>query len=268
MITVQSVEKIIPPKPSGPSLIVGNHLKPLATALSTHVHLQFIGDSTYSDVPAAFDIGHQGKLAALRSLLDLRQQLAGQPSGTHLVFDRLRWRERIIAGRTRHIGLPDANNIYAAHEKLFHSLGYAMRTPTTRITPVINSAVIIPVSRIIRKTIPVDVIAGLHARLKESGITTSVLSFQGENTAVPPGVPMTVVPRTFPALISALCHADMVISPDSLAAHLSERYGRPTFVVTPIANQYWLPHQAFVNDSWACFNDLTPFSKWLQRAQP
>lgn len=247
-----------------PNVIAGNHLRPLAAALGVTSPIQYIGDKASPDVPAAFDVGRRGKMAALLSLIELRRQMAALRNAESLIFDRIEWRARIIAGKLSVIELPNCANIYTAYSCFFQSPHDNASALTRQTIPAFKTAVIVPSSRISRKAIPPHVIGAAISVLTQHGISAKVLVLEGEESAVPERIPKKIVPRTFSALIDAVRGADIVISADSVAAHLAEYYGLPTFVLTPQFNCYWLPPHAFKDDASATFGDLSPLSSWLQ----
>jgi ADP-heptose:LPS heptosyltransferase len=100
--------------------------------------------------------------------------------------------------------------------------------------------------------------------LGQRGFDTAVLLMPGEAARLPTDVGVTRVERSFEALVAAIAAADVIISSDSLPAHIAGYVGRPMFVVTPEFNRYWLPSQAFSADSTATFDDLRPVARWLE----
>jgi hypothetical protein len=47
----------------------------------------------------------------------------------------------------------------------------------------------------------------------------------------------------------------LVISADSLPAHIAEIKGFKPVVVSPIDNSYWLPQTSFHSGAWSLFED-------------
>ena len=120
-----------------------------------------------------------------------------------------------------------------------------------------------PASRVTRKILPVNVIADLYQHLQDDAVSARVLLLEGEVVEVPPQVPIYRIERKFSALISALGHADLVVSADSLPAHIGEFLERPTFVVSPTPNPYWLPRDAYLLGGHGVFDDLSRLKPWL-----
>lgn len=268
VVALRSIEQIKPlGDASKPVLLAGQHLHALAMALGAEQHVRFIGNGSWSDVPAAFDVGRRGKLAAVRSLLELRRELSALGDTDAIMFDRIGWRERFIGGHHRLVDLPrDCDSIYLAYTQLLASMGYAVSYACTAAqTHVQYKAVIVPGSRIARKAVPVQVLARIHSKLKERGIDSTVVRLEGEAVDIPSGMPAITLPRSFDALVGSLKSADLVISADSLSAHLGEYHGRPTFVVTPVGNRYWLPPTAFASGAWALFDNLRSLTPWLDQ---
>lgn len=82
-----------------PAIVAGEHVRSLASALGLEKTIHFIGDDSWSDVPAAFDVRKRGVLSAMRSLQNLRHRLDALPSSMDFVFDHSGWRERFIGGK-------------------------------------------------------------------------------------------------------------------------------------------------------------------------
>jgi ADP-heptose:LPS heptosyltransferase len=124
--------------------------------------------------------------------------------------------------------------------------------------------VIVPSSRVAYKRMSEGVIARLAAQLEAFG-PCSVINLEGEECVVPPGITVCEIERTFTALIRTLRKVDLVVSADSLSAHLAEYLGIPTYVVTPVPNEYWLPLLAFERQAWCLFGEEFRLGEWLRR---
>jgi ADP-heptose:LPS heptosyltransferase len=267
VIALSAVKAILPQATSlRPTILAGNHLSELASALDAKSPVAFLGDEAWTDVPAAFDVGKRGRLAALLSLLEIRHQL--KPLGTDcvLMFDRVGWRERFIGGQRLLIALPkDCGNIYSAYFRAFSDLKFPMTEANIEFDRKIHHAVIVPGSRIPNKSLPAHVVSIIYEELRRRRIEVKVVSLVGDAADLPAGVKSVALPRRFDALIATLKNSQMVVSADSLSAHLGEYLGLPTFVSTPSPNAYWLPQMAYRRDGWATFGDLAPFRRWLDR---
>ncbi len=250
----------------GIQLYAGSHISGLLNALGPgKQHVRLIGPSDMTDVPAAFNVRLNGKMAALRSLISLRCALAPLARDHQFVFDQLGWREKFIAGRGKPLCLDqDYKNIYLAYEEFFRQGGYTLIPQRASMpTSSIKNAVIVPGSRVRSKVIPAPVISTIREKLLLNGISTTVLLIEGEPIDVPADVKTVILPRFFNLLIEALRESDLVISADSLSAHLGEFLEKPTFVLNNAPNSYWLPKSAYLTGANATFSELVPFSNWL-----
>jgi hypothetical protein len=249
-------------------IITGRHIHSLAEALEVpNEVIKYVGDISLKDVPPAFDVRRCGLIAAAKSLISLRMQVHDLARPLHtLIFDRLGAREKFIAGRFPVDVLPaTSDNIYLAYDNLLGNYPFIGNCDLSHIKLNLKEALIVPASRIERKVLPKAVIFDLYQQLKEFGVNSRVLLLEGECVNVPPQVPVNTIPRQFSALISALKKSDLVVSADSLPAHLGDYLDRPTFVVSPQPNHYWLPRTAYRQSACAHFEDLSPFKNWLQK---
>ena len=115
-----------------------------------------------------------------------------------------------------------------------------------------------------RKVIPQHVIDQLYCVLRKYNIHVQVLLLSGESVEDSSGLEVTQIPLGFSGLISKLKQADLIVSADSLTAHLGEYLSKPTFVVSPSPNPYWLPYSAYSDSGCAVFGDLSGFKPWLE----
>lgn len=249
---------------NAPKVVAGVHVRSLASALELGTTVWFIGDESWTDVPAAFDVRKRGIRLALKSLLDLRHQINALPGSMELVIDNFGWRERLIGGKRPLQSLPsDSGNIYAAYDRFFESLGYMVLDTGSRKKHAVSSAIIIPGARMAHRIIPAPVISGIVGELEKRGIKTCVVLLEGESINLPAGINIKILPRSFYALIAAIKESELVISADSLPSHLSEFLEVPIFVSTPAPKPYWLPRSAYLENGWATFADIQPLRDWL-----
>jgi ADP-heptose:LPS heptosyltransferase len=247
-------------------LLAGEHVRPLGLALGVpEAQVHYIGGSSLKDVPAAFDVRRRGLWAAWRSLAALRRAVhSAQPGHRQLVFDRLGLREQFIGcGRPR-LALPqEAPNIYLAYDA--HFLAGAAPAPRLQVGGAARRALIVAASRVPRKVLPSEVISQVHQQLAAQGVAAQVLLLEGEQVEVPRSVELVRVPRQFSALMASLRETDLVISADSLPAHIGEHLGKPTFVISPAPNPYWLPRAAFLQGGHGVFDNLGSLDAWLEQ---
>lgn len=250
-------------------LLAGEHVRPLGLALGvSDAQVHYIGGSSLKDVPAAFDARRRGLWAACRSMAALRRAVHDtQPAHRHLVFDRLGPRELFISGGRPRLALPrEAPNIYLAYDA--HFLAGAPPASHLEVASGTRRAVIVPASRVLRKVLPREVIAQVHQQLANRGIAAQVLLLEGEQVEVPQSIDLVRVPRQFSALMASLRETDIVVSADSLPAHIGEHLGKPTFVISPTPNPYWLPRGAFLQGGHGVFGNLGNLDIWLKQLRP
>ncbi len=251
---------------NAPKIVAGEHVRSLASALRLDAIVQFIGDVSWTDVPAAFDVRKRGVYSALRSLGDIRHLLDEIPSSHVLVFDNLGLRERFL-GRGRLLkSLPaESGNIYIAYDRFFESLGYRVFDAGLKKTHSVRRAIIIPGARMGYRVIPSKVISDITFELEQRDIKTCVVVLKGESINLPVGIHVKIIPRSFDALIAAVQASELVISADSLPSHLSEFLDVPVFVSTPVPKPYWLPRSAYLENGWATFEDIKPLRDWISK---
>lgn len=245
-------------------ILAGEHVRQLGLALGVREgQVCYIGGSSLKDVPAAFDVRRRGPWAAWRSLAALRQAVhSSQPFLGQLVFDHMGLREQFISGGLPCIALPrEVPNIYLAYDAHF----LAGTAPATRLEAGVGArrALIVAASRVPRKVLPREVIEQVHQKLADRGVAAKVLLLEGEQVEVPSSVGLVRVPRQFSTLIAILSETDIVVSADSLPAHIGEYLGKPTFVISPAPNPYWLPRAAFLQGGHGVFGNLGNLNTWL-----
>lgn len=239
-----------PALPSGTRLLLGEHLVPLADALTIPTPTIVVAHGE-AGVPAIYDIRRCGAPAALQSAWRLRRLFrAARPEV--LLFDRVGTRERWLAGSARTHALPPAENIYLAYAG---ALGSSTARPSTR--PPANGIVgIFPGSRLASKNLPEPVVRTAIQAIADAGLIPRLLLLEGERPDLEgSGLPHEIVPRSFPAMIAAVGACGIVLSADSMPAHVAENRGIPVFVLSPVDNRYWLPLSAFTANRWALFSD-------------
>lgn len=247
-----------------PKIIVGEHVRSLASALKLEQSVHFIGDKTWKDVPAAFDVRKRGAYAAFKSIFEIRRLLKGSPAEAHLIFDKLGWRERFIGyGFQLHELSESDGNIYIAYDNFLQSLGFEVDVKF-HCAGRIDRAIIIPGARMSHRIIPAQVISAYVHELARRNIQSEVVVLEGETIDIPSNVNLRRIPREFGMLIEEISNSDLVISADSLPSHLSEYLHVPIFVSTPAPKPYWLPRSSYKTTGWATFSDIQPFHSWLE----
>jgi hypothetical protein len=263
--TLRAVRKL-PPGCSDLKVLAGEHLKQLAGALQLESQVRFIPSG--GNFPGAFDVRGGGILRAAVSLLRLRRLFARLPSDCELIFDQAGWRERLLGSGYRHLSFLSAPNIYQAATATLRAAGYLLQEGPAASAAATSrearrTAAIFASSRVAHKTIPVDVIGRVVDQLGNAGLHPEVIALAGERLDLPDGAPVRQIERNFSAVTDAISGSALVVSADSVPAHLAEYFGVPTYVLSPAPNEYWLPRSSFLTRGWSLFCDDRALPSWL-----
>ena len=234
-------------------LLLGDHLVPLAETLSVPIPTVVIAHGE-AGVPAIYDVRRCGARAALRSAWHLRWLFrAARPEA--LLFDRVGMRERWLSGGARAHALPAAENIYLAYAEAF---GGVTASPPA-FNPINDVVGIFPGSRLASKNLPEMVVRSAIDTVAGAGLSPHLLLLEGERPDLErSSMPHEIVPRSFAAMKAAVAACGLVVSADSMPAHIAENQNIPVFVLSPVDNRYWLPFSAFAANHWALFADDVP----------
>lgn len=237
-------------------LLLARHLQPLFDALESKISTRIVAHRETS-LPSLFTIKSDGLANAVRSALGLRRAIddAQIPPENVLVFDRLGIRERLVTNGRERLVIPQADNIYLSYDRFFDGLALP-DLGRDHLGDGRGPVRIFPGSRVPAKNLPVGLISGLIATSTDRGNVTELMLLEGERPDLEAsGLPFTLVPRSFAAMIGAVRGAGKVISADSMPAHIAEHAGRAVFVFSPVPNRYWLPRSTFLSRWDALFDD-------------
>ncbi len=248
-------------------LIACSHLKDLNAILPADVRVTLV-ESGEERVPAVFDVKKCGALAAVQSALSLRRrfQKIERSDDEVLAFDVLGVRERFIAGhwpvicpQTRGPNIYETYAQFLAEQEIRTAPAAPIRSVSTR------SVGIFPESRIIEKRLAAATLSVILDRAAQAGLEAKLFLLDGDLLPEREYPGIINISRNFESLANALRSVDLVVSADSLPAHLAEYFGRPVFVGSPAPNEYWLPHACFTNKRWGVFGNEPQFSYSLDR---
>jgi len=256
----------LPPGCTGLELLAGEHLRQLAGALQLQSRVRFIPSG--SSFPPAYDVRGSGLPRALVSLFQLRRLFTTLPGDCELFFPQSGWRESVLGRGFRHSSYVAAPNIYQAGTATLRASGYLIDDERVgaghaRRRGPGNIAAIFASSRLASKTIPPAVIDRVVKQLGKAGLQPEVITLAGEQLQLPAGVPVRQLDRNFGAVSAAIAASALVVSSDSVPTHLAEYLGIPTYVLTPVPNEYWLPISAFLTRGWSLFPDERTLPAWL-----
>lgn len=264
VIANTAAERVIPADRHGLTLAVGKHLRPLCEAIRPSIRVVELA-TVEPGVPSIFDIRRNGVLAAVKSAWQVRRAIQQAELGNAgpFLFDRLSSRERFIAAGHPARGMQaDCPNIYEGYDRLLVDAGFRLSTPASKKRSGRRLAGIFPGSRIAAKNLPQDLVSEILFESERAGVPVSLFLLEGERPDLEASsLPHVVIPRRFDALRDAIASTDVVISADSLPAHLAESLQIDSFVLTPRPNEFWMPYTVLANRRWCLFNDPDRLSR-------
>lgn len=239
------------------SHVVGSHLRELAAAIDPEWHPVFLNHHEPS-VPAAFDVKKRGLTSAAHSMFELRKAISQLPQDNALVFDTWTWREKFLTARRPATCLPPAPNIYLAYDAFLEAQALpciATSSPRPIVqTPKGSKVRIFPSSRVEKKKIPLALCGQLIGAFAQRGEEAELVVLENEYPALEATcLPKVILPKSFKGMVDCVAGSKLVISADSLPAHIAEIKGFRPVVVSPIDNSYWLPQTSFHNGAWSLF---------------
>jgi hypothetical protein len=256
----------------GLEIVAGNYTRDLAEAMGVDHITNFIGGEGMHDVPSIYNIRKDGLVNAGRSLVHFRKEIGQLPVGAPLIFDRLGWRERIIGSGYPLREIPrSVKNIYLGYSEILMSLGFEENKAFVRKdVSFIRRVLIIPGARSVQRIIPSDVLINISERLLVKGVECKIILFEGEYDHIANRTCVEKIPRNFISLVDKIKSADLIVSADSLPAHLGEFCNIPVFVFTPIPDWtiYWLPKSAYQTNAMSTFKSSDIFFAWLDKNFP
>lgn len=248
-------------------LLVGSHLSLLLNALEYKATSKVV--ETGNAVPAVFNVNKCGYLNAACSAIHLRkniQEVLDEGRDT-LVFDSLGLRQRFLAWpfHVETIGGSGDGNIYLHYARylgivcdLDHSTYESQDNPNGIIY-------IFPDSRIKEKELPDWLIIQIAKENEKYGKET-ILVKVGKSAHLPQFSSLQLQwVDGFDNLMTQIRKADLIVTADSLPAHLAEYVGIPVFVFSPIANDYWMPLSCFKNGYFSEFSSLAKYIDWISQ---
>ena len=227
-------------------LLVSRHLWPLyqalpVKALPPHCELRFIDLGIRHNILAFFTNKFLLSTACIKELRQLHSLLKELPAKDPVYFERYPrlFGLQLLMGKRLTPLQEKGVNMYDSYTRFFAAQPVAeIKWPECKASP---RLLVIPDSRKKNKTLP-DALVQQLQQLDTGSVTTAF--FKKMPGRVQSG--QVIVYHDFEHLVQLIGEADMVISPDSLAAHLAQLLSKP----------HWIFYNKRVNTEW-----LTPFSK-------
>lgn len=245
-------------------LLCGDHLRPLSNVLKSNVNIIWLGTEA-SDVPALFDSRKNGIISTLKSLHFIRKKLHSSSNyDDHLIFDSAGVRQLMLSfGRNVKFLSQSPPNIYMAYQDFFKS-SYSADIGRLKIRKSSYTVGIFPDSRLQYKVIPKNVLLSISNRLASSNIKHNFV-FVGKDRYFDDNHPRSIVINGFDRLVDAINQCDIIISADSLPAHISEFFNKPVFILSPVENKYWLPRSSFDFSWYSTFDDINKLFDFFEQ---
>jgi ADP-heptose:LPS heptosyltransferase len=238
-------------------IAIGTHLAALGEALDSPIRTTVI-ETREAGVPAIFDLRKKGVSAAISSAFGVRRAIAKAQIDPNalILLDRVTSRERFLLGKRTAVEIKGARNIYAGYDQLMLAAGLRLLPPKADRRLPLQLVGIFPGSRLAEKNLPQSLITNLIAELDRRGVPHRLFLLDGERPDLEScGVPFERVPRQFSAMYDAVARCQLVVSADSMPAHLAERADADVFVFTPKPNEFWMPPSVYQARRWSVFGD-------------
>ncbi len=237
-----ALQKAARPWPA--ELVLSEHLQPLYAALPEitlppQFRLRFVNLQVQHGLLAFFTNKFFFTAGCARELWQLRRAMQGD-GAVYVEQYRKRALLQVLMGR-RIEAIHEGGNIYDSYTRFFHALPGEQPGMVAAKRPL--QLLLVPDSRKKDKTLPAALVQRIQDMQLRSGVEVTTAFFRHKAESA---VPRAVVYHDFAQLVAFVKQADMVVSPDSFAAHLSQLLGKP----------HWIFYNRRVNTEW-----LTPFAK-------
>lgn len=225
-------------------LVLSAHLQPLhavlpETTLPPQFRLRFVNLQIQHGLLAFFTNKFFFTAGCARELWQLRRVM--QVDGAVYVEQyRKRSLLQVLMGR-RIQAIHQDGNIYDSYTRFFHAA--TVEQPGMVLAKRPLQLLLVPDSRKKDKTLPAALVQRIQNMHLQWGVDVTTAFFKRQAGAP---VSHAVVYHDFAQLVALVQQADMVVSPDSFAAHLAQLLGKP----------HWIFYNHRVNTEW-----LTPFAK-------
>lgn len=244
-------------------LLAGSHLRSLLDAIEFNGTVCVL--ETGNNVPALFDIKKRSYTSAIRDGLLLRKKIQAsvRQRDDLLVFDALGVRQRFLAWPMRTEAVAQgAGNIYLDYAR-YLDFAEERNFSTLQTVKPDGKVFIFPDSRLKYKELPDWLVISIAKENSKCGKET-ILVKVGKPIALPQFDSIQILwIDGLDKLAAQVRKADLLVSADSLPAHLAEYLGAPVFVFTPIQSGYWVPLSSFKNGFFSGFNSLTRYKEWI-----
>lgn len=254
-------------------IIMGSYLTNLFNELSLDIKT-IIYKLDGEDIPPIYNLKNDGIIKGYFNGLEIRNLLSNNYKEEifYLIFDygQVNYggiRERFFSFNLPKIFIEAKQNVYLTYIDFLKEKNNFKHIPQTNDSGINNKIVsIFPSSRQKRKVIPENILNILIHKSKKLGLIPKIYDVGNENQySEDINKYAKILPKTFKSVIKAINNSSMVISSDSVAAHIAEFYKKPIYVFSPIRNNYWLPLSSYENKFSSEFNNFRSNTESLEK---
>lgn len=236
----------------------------LADVINLPIPLSVL-DLPGTNAPPLFEVRTKGLLEAIKSGLEIKNAISDlnsqNPISGELIFDKISLRERYISKGYKTLSLPkNYDNIYRAYDHLMRQLNFCAPPLTEPPENINNSGSdligVFPISRSEEKDIPASVLHLLNELFEREGKKLKIYLFPDQLSRFKEVKNITAISKDFVTLIEHIRAHRIIISADSLPAHLAQYFNIPVFVLTQKNNPYWLPIGSLEKGRYCNFVDI------------
>ena len=248
--------KMFDNKKSNIRILSSNSCKTLSNELKVNNVVDFINIAGPNGYPSFIDIKRQGLILGLKSLFDIRKKLSLLKKNRLIVFHSYQLKEILIGYGQNSIFLKGSHNIYMQYENFFKDYFTINNLSSNRKDPSEKKVTIFPISQNPLKSFSNKLQHILSSQLENLGINYEFIYLHGEEIGRKNVNNVKVINKTFSDLVQVIQNANLIITCDSLPAHLGEYLDKNVFVLSKKENKYWLPPQAYKLSQYLTFDEI------------
>jgi hypothetical protein len=234
------------------NIVASRHLEPLYAAIPpayrpADISLAFQDFGIRKNMLRCFSNRYLISLDTLNELAALRSYIKQKTGAGRWLLEQKR-RSGIVSffTGTKFGHIAGQENIYKAYDAFFESNMSATRFEPT---PQPGKVLVIRDARIRSRNIPPGIIEKISKQYELRGTQVTVGFFR----SAPQGIDGVVCYQDFEELVALVMAADLVITPDSMPAHLCQLLSKPHYILHPAAveDQFFTP---FALQHQLCFS--------------
>ena len=230
------------------------HLQELYQVLSPQENYQLLRE--IYDIPPYILVKSSSFYAVVKSFFELQRNIlrVSRDRKNSVVFlDNKRIFQDFLMGSCT-FAPHRLENVYLSHLQAYRDLGFVVDDPNLCLETGGSLIKVYPNSSHRKKSIPEKLLLQLSREFHRLNLGYKVVYLEGEK---PADIPHNYefIPRNFSSLNHSILDSRLVVTCDSLPAHLGNFNMRPTFVLTRNREKYWLPLSTYEYGLTGCFHD-------------